>query len=163
MTDTGCLNVAPIQSSSALTATKTGSIQGAGEPGDSIIYQVTVVNNSTETLFDVTVSDPLVALSPAGPVDLAPSASFVASGNYLITEDDADQGSVVNQATVTAMTDTGQPVSVQSSAITSSPINPINPPGSGVRTFRGRLFGPDDRTIAGGAGNAAINQRTSGP
>lgn len=35
-------------------------------------------------------------------------------------------------------------------------------PGSGLRTFEGVLYDANDQVIAGGAGNAAINQRTTG-
>ncbi|MCS5492000.1 DUF7507 domain-containing protein, partial [Algoriphagus limi] len=70
--------------------------------GDEITYTFTVTNTGNVTLSNVTVNDPLSglsAVSPASVATLAPGADAVFSATYEITQEDLDNGSVVNEAT----------------------------------------------------------------
>ena len=89
-------------------------VPGGGCPvvGDTILYTFTVVNTGNQSLTNVIVTDPLVAVV-GGPISLAVGATDLTSftASYVITQADVDAGQVVNQATVTADTPSGGQVS----------------------------------------------------
>ena len=88
------------------------------DAGDTIDYSFLVTNTGNVTLDPVSIDDPTV-----GPVDcpvtsLAPGAATVCTATYTVTLADADAGSVVNTATVTATPPTGPDVSDSDSVTT---------------------------------------------
>jgi gliding motility-associated-like protein/uncharacterized repeat protein (TIGR01451 family) len=85
-----------------------GNGNDCADPGESIEYAFTVVNTGNVTLTNVIVTDPLVTVS-GGPIVLAPSQSDATSFTaiYIITQDDIDNGEVVNQATAEGMAPDG--------------------------------------------------------
>lgn len=86
---------------------------GLTDAGDIVHYAFAVSNPGTVTLTDITVSDPLVAVSGTASLTLAPGQtdadSFTAS--YTITAADAAAGRITNQASVTARVPDGRTVS----------------------------------------------------
>jgi len=82
---------------------------GAADEGETIEYTVTVTNIGNVSISDVSVDDPLVALSPAA-TDLAPGASTDFTGSYTVTAADISAGSVVNSATASGTAPNGDPI-----------------------------------------------------
>jgi uncharacterized repeat protein (TIGR01451 family) len=124
---TTATHVEPVASSDpALTLKKTATLtdtngDGRAEPSETISYAFVVTNTGNVTLTDVTVNDKKIAgLTPASVAFLTPAQSFTfTSDPYVITAADADAGKVVNVATATARTPTGDPIdSPESSATT---------------------------------------------
>lgn len=72
---------------------------GLADAGESITYFFTVSNTGSRTVFDITVTDPLVSIS-GNPINLDPGESNGTefSATYIITQDDINLGSVTNQA-----------------------------------------------------------------
>ena len=73
--------------------------------GDTLTYRIVVVNDGNVTLPDVTVDDALIPgaeldCTPAEPATLAPGEEMVCTGEYVVTQADADAGQVVNNVTV---------------------------------------------------------------
>ncbi|PRY83366.1 DUF6923 family protein, partial [Mongoliibacter ruber] len=116
-----------------LTLTKTAS-QLTYELNDEITYTFRVLNNSTVTLTDVEVEDPLVGLSTITPTSvpsLAPGATALFTATYTIIQSDIDNGQVENTATATAMPIVGGNVGVPiPSPVTDTDMVTINGPGS---------------------------------
>ena len=75
---------------------------GLVDAGDVVTYAFTVRNTGTVRLDDVTVSDPIVAVS-GGPLSLAPGATDSTSitASYALTQADVDRGFLENSATAT--------------------------------------------------------------
>ncbi|MFA7432564.1 MAG: SdrD B-like domain-containing protein [Gemmobacter sp.] len=86
------------------------------EVGDTITYTFVVENTGNVTLTDLVLSDPKLALDPAGYTlaTLAPGAAETWVATYTVTQEDIDNGEVVNQATARADTPTGDPLDVPS-------------------------------------------------
>ena len=87
-----------------ISLTKAADHSGISSPaqvGETITYSFTVINTGNVTLSNVTVTDPLVAVT-GGPISLpagtADANTFTAT--YAITQADIDSGSIVNTATV---------------------------------------------------------------
>ncbi|WP_418501499.1 gliding motility-associated C-terminal domain-containing protein [Flagellimonas sp.] len=79
---------------------------------DSIIYVFTVTNTGSTNLVDVSLQDPLLGNNVLGPISgsdqgedgiLSVGETWTYEVVYAITQDDIDNGVVVNQATVTAV------------------------------------------------------------
>ena len=89
-----------------------GNGNQCADPGELIEYSFEVVNTGNLTLTNVTVTDPLVAVS-GGPIVLAPGQSDTTSftASYAITQADIDAGQVTNQATAEGTTPSGGTVS----------------------------------------------------
>ncbi|MEL6686341.1 MAG: Ig-like domain-containing protein [Pseudomonadota bacterium] len=124
------LNVA-----NALTVLKTATFNDGGDGqadvGDIITYQFTVTNSGASTLTNVTITDPLVALSGGPIATLSPGASDSTpfTAQYALRQTDIDAGQVSNSATASAQTPGGGTISDLSD-------DPTNPAG-----------GSDDPTI----------------
>ncbi len=137
--------VTPLAQSSEITLEKTAGspsdTNGDGVVGgvdDQITYTFDVTNTGIVTLSNVTITDPLVAVSGGPLVSLAPGAtdSTTFTAVYVITQADLDAGQVVNSATVTGSDPAGDPA-VDVSDDPSDPTN-IDPDGDGD---------PDDPTV----------------
>lgn len=98
--------VTPLNIENRIELTKIGVFNdengnGLADAGESITYFFTVTNTGSRTVFNITVTDPLVSVS-GNPIDLNPGESngteFTAT--YIITQDDINLGSVTNQANV---------------------------------------------------------------
>src|SRR5690606_12570139 len=101
----------------AIALIKTGVVNdtngnGCADVDETISYSFTVVNLGNVTLFNVSVTDPMVAVN-GGPITLAPNASDATSftATYTITQSDIDAGLVENQATATGTDASGTTVS----------------------------------------------------
>uniref|UniRef100_UPI00261C75A4 DUF7507 domain-containing protein n=2 Tax=uncultured Dokdonia sp. TaxID=575653 RepID=UPI00261C75A4 len=88
---------------------KTGELidlngDGVFEPGEIIQYTFTVTNTGELTIEDIVITDPLVDVD-GGPITLLPgeSDSTTFTATYLITEEDIENGTVINQATVSGI------------------------------------------------------------
>ncbi|OUD10599.1 hypothetical protein BVC71_03660 [Marivivens niveibacter] len=111
----------------AISIDKTADTPNYAAVGDTIDYTITVTNTGNVTLtspFDV--SDPLAdtlscaAVPAAG---LAPSASFVCTASYEVTQADLDSGSFTNTATATT-SDQGEELTVSDDATVTAGQNP---------------------------------------
>ncbi len=78
--------------------------------GEEVEYTFIVTNTGNVTLSNVEVIDPLFGVT-FGPVTLAPNSSEIYTYEYQVTQDDLDNGSIYNLATVTALDTNGDPVS----------------------------------------------------
>jgi uncharacterized repeat protein (TIGR01451 family) len=81
--------------------TKTGAPTTFTQAGDTITYTYVVTNKSNRSLTGVSVSDDLVDVSCPSKI-IAYSGQMTCTGTYVITEEDVENGEVVNQATVDA-------------------------------------------------------------
>ncbi len=75
---------------------------GIANPGDKINYTFKVTNTGNVTLTNITVTDPIVAVS-GGPITLVPGATdnITFTGVYTLTQTDIDAGFKYNTATTT--------------------------------------------------------------
>ena len=83
--------------------------------GDVINYKFNVENNGSVTLLNILIDDPMVPVA-GGPIDLAPGASDATTftATYEITQEDINNGEVINTATAFGSTPDGTEVSDQS-------------------------------------------------
>ena len=88
-----------------------GDQDGSGDVslGDILTYTVTATNTGTLSQTNVVVSDPLTTPNTRTCTVLAPGASCVLTGTYVVTQDDVDTGSIENNASVTS-NETNTPV-----------------------------------------------------
>ncbi len=115
----------PLPAAASLTLAKVPTLDDtvvapAGRPdvGDKITYAFTVTNTGNVTLTDVTVTDPLVAVSGAPIAALAPGAtdSTTFTATYTITQADLNAGARPNTATVAGTPPTGPPITATGTA-----------------------------------------------
>jgi gliding motility-associated-like protein/uncharacterized repeat protein (TIGR01451 family) len=84
------------------------------QAGETIVYSFAVTNEGNVTLFNVTIEDPLPGLIiEGGPIAVlmpleTDDTTFTAT--YYITQDDIDNGFVINQATVTGENEEGNEI-----------------------------------------------------
>ena len=101
-----------------IALSKTASPSTVAAAGAVVTYTFGITNTGASTLTHVVVDDTLPGLSaiscPAA--RLAPKARLECSATYVVTQADADAGSVVNNATVAATPGAGTPVTATSSA-----------------------------------------------
>ncbi|HOW25853.1 MAG TPA: gliding motility-associated C-terminal domain-containing protein [Bacteroidales bacterium] len=81
--------------------------------GDRINYTFTVTNTSVAYIYNVVISDanPAVIITGANIGTMAPGATVVRSGYYILTQEDIDSGTFTNLATVNGENAQGDPVS----------------------------------------------------
>lgn len=87
-----------------LSLTKTAEPDQFTDVGDEITYTLTAVNTTDRTIANVVITDELLPdldCDPDQPATLAPGESLVCTGVYTITQEDVDNGEVVNVAFVT--------------------------------------------------------------
>ncbi|MDN3725349.1 gliding motility-associated C-terminal domain-containing protein [Aequorivita sp. SDUM287046] len=113
---------------------------GSTDVGETISYNFAVTNTGNVTLYNIMIADPLPGIEiTGGPIaQLEPgetdSTTFTAT--YVITQQDIDNGEVVNQATVTAEDEDGTVVTDDSD----DPTDPTNTDNNGDGE-------PDDPTV----------------
>ncbi len=106
VTDTGAL-ATPITQNSSVTIAKvrTGNLDedgsGSVTRNDTLTYSVTVTNDGNITQSNVVVSDPKLTPNTRTCATLAPGATCILNGAYVVAQADVDGGSVVNTASVT--------------------------------------------------------------
>ncbi len=124
---------------------KTGVFQdenenGASDVGETISYTFSVTNTGEVTLYNITITDPLPGIQIfGGPIaQLLPGETddTTFTGIYVITEQDIENGEVVNQATVSGEDENGNIVTDDSDDPTDLTNNDNNGDGD-----------PDDPTI----------------
>ena len=112
--------------SPAIAITKTANESSYSSAGDTLTYAFTIENTGNVTLTNVMITDPLATVSGGPILSLAPgevdSTTFTAS--YLVTQDDMDDGQVVNLATVTATPPSGPDVEETGSETVTADQNP---------------------------------------
>src|SRR5262249_13210688 len=82
-----------------------------------------VTNTGNVTLTSITLTDPLVGLSPidcGGVTSLAAGASVDCTATYTTTQADVDAGEIVNTATLTGTPPSGLPLTAKSSVTVSA-------------------------------------------
>jgi len=79
--------------------------------GDVITYALTVTNTGLVTLVDIAVSDPTAKGVVCPATALEPGESMVCTADLTVTQDDVDEGSVTNNASVQASDPAGRTVS----------------------------------------------------
>ncbi|MBT8223657.1 MAG: DUF11 domain-containing protein, partial [Eudoraea sp.] len=86
---------------------------GEVQAGETISYTFIVTNTGNITLGNITVTDPLVTVSggPISSLEPGQSDSSTFTAVYTITEEDVQNGSFANSATVTASVPDGEPIS----------------------------------------------------
>ncbi|MCX6008433.1 MAG: hypothetical protein NTW48_00020 [Chloroflexi bacterium] len=73
-------------------------------PEDTITYTYTIVNNGDATVSNISLEDDKLGLIPLNGSDnitLAPGEKITATATYTVLEEDLEQGSIINTATVT--------------------------------------------------------------
>ncbi|MFS4439131.1 CshA/CshB family fibrillar adhesin-related protein [Paracoccaceae bacterium GXU_MW_L88] len=109
--------VIALEGTGGLTLEKTGTLNagedGVANAGDTISYAFTVTNNGTLTLSNITIDDPLVAVTggPIASLEPGESDSTTFTAVYTITQDDLNAGEVENSATANGTDPSGNPVS----------------------------------------------------
>ena len=103
---------------SQLSVFKTGVIDfgmnGTLQPGDQILYTISVRNSGNQTITNIVLSDPNavnLGCSPVTPFSLLPGATANCSASHTITQADIDARSYTNSATATGLDPNGNPVS----------------------------------------------------
>jgi hypothetical protein len=100
----------------ALTLVKSASASSYSVPGTPITYSYYVDNTGNVILDPITVTDPMVGLSPVTcPVQsLAPGDAETCSASYITTQADLDAGSITNTATASGTPPSGTAVTARS-------------------------------------------------
>ncbi|KIQ66176.1 hypothetical protein TR51_00290 [Kitasatospora griseola] len=93
---------------SSLSITKQSDVSGSAQVGDTVTYSYTVTNTGTTVLTDVMVRDDRVASVSCEATTLEPGASTTCHGVYVVTEEDAKAGHVINTATASGRDPQGQ-------------------------------------------------------
>jgi uncharacterized repeat protein (TIGR01451 family) len=136
------------------------SDQSDAQVGDQISYSYLVTNTGTVTLASVAVSDPsgaAVTCPTLAPPGLAPGASVTCTGtvSHVVTQDDANAGSVTDTVTATGTSSSG----VQSGpSAPASAVVPVAAPGS--TTTGTTTTGPAVVPVPGGT---TTGTTTTGP
>gem|GEM_PF-2759915 len=99
---------------------------GAAEVGEVISYEFTVTNTGDVTLYEVTISDPLITVIGGPLISLTVGASdaITFSGSYIVTQNDIDNGSRDNIATASGNDPNSDPVTDEAEDSVSLPQNP---------------------------------------
>ncbi|MFM2389507.1 MAG: hypothetical protein RLZZ437_1062, partial [Pseudomonadota bacterium] len=145
--------VTPLASGAAMNVVKTATpnlgANGRADAGDTISYSYVVANPGNVTLFDVGVAETTFTGTGTRPVpaflsgggnhdgqgdapDLRPGESAAFAVIYTLTQADVDAGSVTNQATASATTPGGAPISDLSGATADNNTPTVTPLASGA-------------------------------
>uniref|UniRef100_UPI00188E2A03 DUF7507 domain-containing protein n=1 Tax=Pararhodonellum marinum TaxID=2755358 RepID=UPI00188E2A03 len=96
-TDSITVTLEGIVEGGSIEVTKTADVSNYAEEGDEIVYTITVRNNGTVDLTNVTVTDPLTGLDTTIPT-LAANSEQVFTETYIVTAADITNGSITNTA-----------------------------------------------------------------
>ncbi|WP_072314486.1 DUF7507 domain-containing protein [Agrococcus sp. Marseille-P2731] len=93
---------------------KTGELAGIGDAGDALTYTFTITNDGNVTVSGIELEDALPGIGeiafgdwPAESGTLLPGESVEATAVYVVTQADADAGTVVNDASASGTTPAG--------------------------------------------------------
>ncbi|WP_198520607.1 DUF11 domain-containing protein [Kitasatospora sp. CB02891] len=106
----GEVTVETTSGASSLSIVKQSDVSGSAQVGDTVTYTYTVTNTGTTVLTDVMVRDDRVAHVTCDATTLEPGASTTCRGVYVVTEEDAKAGHVINTATASGRDPQGQSV-----------------------------------------------------
>ncbi|MFF2628589.1 LPXTG cell wall anchor domain-containing protein [Kitasatospora griseola] len=104
----GEVTVETASGASSLSITKQADVSGSAQVGDTVTYTYTVTNTGTTVLTDVMVRDDRVASVSCEATMLEPGASTTCHGVYVVMEEDAKAGHVINTATASGRDPQGQ-------------------------------------------------------
>jgi hypothetical protein len=94
-------------------------------PGDTVTYTYVVTNTGQVTLHDITLDDDKLGPITLDTTTLAPGESTTAHATHVVTQADADAGSIVNVATATGTSPLGDKVTDKDNAtVTVTPVKP---------------------------------------
>ena len=117
--------------SPGITLAKAASISSFTSAGTPVTYSYTVTNTGNVTLDPVTVTDPMVGLSPIScPAEsLAPGAKETCSATYRTTTADVEAGSITNTATAngTPPVSAANPIPKLVTATSSTTVTHVSP------------------------------------
>lgn len=94
---------------------------GRPDVGDAVDYTFDVTNTGNVTLSSISVADAYVPTVACPPEDLAPGATVQCTGSYSITQDEINDGYVVNRATAYGVPPIGDAVNGEALAKTILP------------------------------------------
>ncbi len=95
--------LASVQLTKSLTSIDDTNVSGAVDAGDTMNYEIEVLNTGNVTLTNAVVSDPLAgAVDCGGVMSLPAGSSLTCTAAHSIEQGDIDAGEVVNTATVVA-------------------------------------------------------------
>lgn len=115
-------------------------VNGAGDLGDTITYTFLVTNTGNTTLTIVSISDPALNLAALQCVaTLAPGEATTCTAVHALTQDEVDDGGIINTATATAV-----------------PPNPSDPPATGTDTAVTTVASDPSVTIEKTAGRPTV-------
>ncbi|MFJ5920997.1 hypothetical protein ACIQF6_00185 [Kitasatospora sp. NPDC092948] len=100
----------PVAGEAQLTIQKTADSAGPFHVGDTVSYTYTVTNPGTAAVSNITVTDDHVASVTCDSTTLAPGASTLCHGTYVVTAADVTAGHVTNTAVANGTDPQGQPV-----------------------------------------------------
>jgi uncharacterized repeat protein (TIGR01451 family) len=130
---------------------ETVTVNGTADAGETIDYTLTATNSGALSLSAVTISDPrlpLLACTPAQPVDLAPGSSLQCTGSYTVTQADIDARlAIFNTATASGTPPSGPPVEAEDTAVV-----PVTEGFPAIRLVKRAIL--DDSVLANGLADA---------
>ncbi len=112
----------PAVQQSALTISKLADAVNVSKVGDTINYTFTVTNTGNVTVHNVTVNDPKTTTPVCVLTTLDPGVFTTCSAKHVVTQNDLDNGSILNTATVDALDPAGKPVVPGSSNTVDVPV-----------------------------------------
>ncbi|MEP0711297.1 MAG: hypothetical protein ABJC55_05175, partial [Algoriphagus sp.] len=87
--------------------------------GEVINYTITVNNTGNVSFFDVEIVDPKAEITSENPIPVIdPFTSYEATAEHIVTQEDLDAGSYMNQATATGLLKTGDPITTTTNKVT---------------------------------------------
>ncbi|WP_348799941.1 DUF7507 domain-containing protein [Flavobacterium adhaerens] len=135
-TDCPDCTIVILNPSPRLEITKTTSNKTFSKVGDIINYLIIVKNTGNQTLYQITVKDPLTGLETIIAL-LDPNATAEFTQTYTITQEDLNKGSVLNIATANGFTPNKTPIGDDDDEITNEVTNPIDAVDDNAGTLAG--------------------------
>ena len=118
-TSTPSTTTTPLTQNSGLTLVKTAGVPSGDAAGSTITFNFALTNTGNITLDGLIVNDPLLdAPATCAVVTLLPGESTTCTGLRTLTQADFDKAALVNTATVTGRTPSGDPITSPPSTTT---------------------------------------------
>ncbi|WP_194778669.1 DUF7507 domain-containing protein, partial [Pararhodonellum marinum] len=114
--DNATVTLEGIVDGGSVLITKSANVSSYSEEGDEIVYTITVRNNGTVALTNVTVTDPLTGLDTTIP-NLPANSEQVFTETYTVNASDITNGNVTNTANVQGVDPNGDLVEGSASAV----------------------------------------------